>query len=61
MEWKPVEFFNHEGGDVRVPRKTRYESSSGIEDRLKRCKTSLWKTDEKRVAVVYSRGDKGMD
>ena len=56
-----MEFLKHEGRDTRVPRKASYKSSSCVEDRLKRRKARLGKTNEKRIAIVNARAHKSMD
>jgi len=50
-ERKPMEFLKHKGRDTRVLRKASYKSSSCVEDRLKRRKPRLRKTNEKRIAT----------
>jgi len=51
----------HEGGDVNEIRKARNNSGSSIESRLDGGESDLKEADKKRVAVVNSKANKGMD
>ena len=55
MQREPMKIVKHKGRDMRVPRKAGYQSSSCVEDRLKRRETNLGKTNKKGIAVVNSR------
>ena len=61
MQREPMKFVKHKGRDVRVPRKAGYQSSSCVEDRLKRRETNLRKTNKKGIAVVNPRKCKSMN
>jgi len=61
MQREPMKFVKHKGRDVRVPRKAGYQSSSCVEDRLKRRETNLRKTNKKGIAVVNPRKYKSMN
>ena len=51
----------HERGNVREFRKASNKSGSSIENRLNEGESDLREANKKRVAVVYSRANKGMD
>ena len=42
MQREPMKFVKHKGRDVRVPRKAGYQSSSCVNDRLKRRETNCF-------------------
>src|SRR6218665_2757174 len=56
-----MKMVKHEGRDVGRTRKSANQSSSSVLNRLNRRKTNLWKTNQKRIAIIYSRADEGMD
>src|SRR5688572_17108844 len=52
MQREPMKFVKHKGRDVRVPKKAGFQSSSCVQDRLKRRETNLRKTNKKGIAVI---------
>ena len=56
MQREPMKIVKYKGRDMRVPRKAGYQSSSCVEDRLKRRETNLRK--KKQEGNCSSRSEK---